>query len=228
MTEAAASAPTMGQGQPGAAAPSQGKSQPSSGGGESPFGTASSKMDFGGDGGEKGTEGKAVPEPKEPPKKYKVKDGDDELEVDESELVRGYQRARAATKRFEEAAALRSQMEGVIKSLKSDTIGTLKRLGIDPRTLSEGYLKQVLEDEMLQQQDPRAYKLRKQQQELEREKAELAEWRKQKEQEKFDAQKRQAAARLEKLFIEAMESSKLPKSPFVVKRMAEYIKRSRA
>ena len=176
------------------------------------------------------TEPKESPEPapeKAPSKKYKVKDGDEEHEVDEAELLKGYQRARSATKRFEEAAKQRQQVESILSALKTNPIAVLQRLGIDPRTTSETYLRGVLEDEMLQQQDPRGYELRQKEKALEEREEKYKAFEEQQQAQQFEVAKSQAAKKYEQKFMQALETSGLPRSPFTVKRMAEYERHAR-
>jgi len=47
------------------------------------------------------------------------------MEVSENELLSGYQRAKAAQKRFDEAAKMRKQNEQFINLLKKDPVKVL-------------------------------------------------------------------------------------------------------
>ena len=155
-------------------------------------------------------------------RKYKVKIDGDELEVDESELLAGYQTRKAADKKFQEAAMARKQAEEFIGLLKTDPVKVLTHpgLGLDFRQLAEQFIVQQLEEEML---DPRDRELKKykamveeqqaeQKRQLERQQAEQAEQLKLKYTEDYSNQ-----------IVEALQSSGLPKTERTVKAMAKYL-----
>ena len=159
---------------------------------------------------------------KEAIRKHKLKIDDEEIEVDEDELKRGYQRARAANKRFEEAAAMRKQIEGLVGLIKKDPKSVLERFGVNPRDWAESYLKGELEGELMKQADPRAYELTEKERQLQQREEQLKQWEQERKKEAFERKKMEAAQRYSKKFVEALEIAKLPKSPFTVKRLAEY------
>lgn len=155
-------------------------------------------------------------------KKYKVKIDGEELEVDEAELLAGYQTRKAADKKFQEAAMTRKQAEEFISLLKTDPVKVLSHpgLGVDFRQLAEQYLVQQLEEEML---DPRDRELKKykamveeqetlKKQELERQQAEQAEQLRQRYTEDYTNQ-----------IVTALQTSGLPKTERTVKAMAQYM-----
>lgn len=155
-------------------------------------------------------------------KKYKVKIDGEELEVDEAELLAGYQTRKAADKKFQEAAITRKQAEEFISLLKTDPVKVLSHpgLGVDFRQLAEQYLVQQLEEEML---DPRDRELKKykamveeqetlKKQELERQQAEQAEQLRQRYTEDYTNQ-----------IVTALQTSGLPKTERTVKAMAQYM-----
>lgn len=73
---------------------------------------------------EQGGETPKLAEPA-PKKKYKVKVEDKEEEVDEDELLKGYQKAKASDKRFQEAASLRKQVDDFVSKIKAGEIEDL-------------------------------------------------------------------------------------------------------
>lgn len=155
-------------------------------------------------------------------RKYKVKINNEELEVDEEELLRGYQTRKAADEKFREAAMARKQAEEVIALLKNEdsVFDVLAKLGYDPRDLSEKYLVKQLEEESL---SPEEKKLR----EYERKLAEFENEKKQKEKQMEEEQRLQLinkyTADYSNQVVEALETSGLPKTPHTVKRMAYYL-----
>lgn len=152
------------------------------------------------------------------PKSYKVKVEGQELEVDENTLVRDYQLSKASQKRFQEAAAKTKQAEELLSALKSNPWEVMKQLGLDPRTASEEYLANLLEQEML---SPEAKKIK----DLEDENKSFKQ--KQKEQEeaqnrqKMDLLTQQAEQHIESELIKALDSSKLPRKPALIRKVVE-------
>jgi hypothetical protein len=177
-----------------------------------------------------GQEGGGEEKPQTPAekKRYRVKDGDEELEVDEDEVVRGYQRARSANKRFEEASQKTKQVEQVIKALTENPMAVLERVsGGDKQRLRgmlEDYLKQEYAMEMVPEDQRRVMELEarlqryEQQEQTAKQKADEA---------AFNQKKAQSFDNYAKKFTEALKIADVPKSPFVVKRMAEYEKQAR-
>lgn len=72
---------------------------------------------------ESGKPSVSTPDPKPaappPPRRLKVKVDGEETEVDEAELLRGYQTSRAAAKRMEEVARQRKEVEAAQRALKA-------------------------------------------------------------------------------------------------------------
>ena len=84
-------------------------------------------------------------------KRYKVKINNEDLEVDEAELIRGYQTRKAADEKFREAANARKQSEELIRLLRDEdsVFDVLQKLGLDPRNISERYLIKQLEEDVM-------------------------------------------------------------------------------
>lgn len=155
-------------------------------------------------------------------KRYKVKVDGQELEVDEAELLAGYQTRKAADKKFQEAAMTRKQAEEFVSLLKTDPIKVLTHpgLGVDFRQLAEQYLVQQLEEEML---DPRDRELKKYKAMVEEQ-----ETAKKRELERQEAERaQQLTARYTEDYsnqiVEALKTSGLPKTERTVKAMAQYL-----
>jgi len=88
-------------------------------------------------------------EVKEEIRKFLVKVDGEEKEIEESELIRGYQTRAAADKRFREAADLRKRVEELASIFKTDPRKVLREEGIDERALAEEILGEIIEDEIL-------------------------------------------------------------------------------
>lgn len=116
------------------------------------------------------------------------------------------------------------QQEKLVKEI-ADMIQTnpfelLKRAGYDPRQLAEEYLTQAIEEDMLPENEKELRRVRQEKEELERQyKEELT----RREQEQMQVAIQQAQHEISNNIIDALENSSLPKSPEVVKRIANYM-----
>ncbi|NDG30691.1 hypothetical protein EB118_11540 [bacterium] len=96
----------------------------------------------------------------------------------------------------------------------------LEKAGYNPRQLAEEYLTQVIEEDMLPENERELRRVRSEKEELERQyKEELS--RREQEQMQFAVQ--QAEQEITGQIIDALDSSSLPRSPEVVKRIANYM-----
>jgi hypothetical protein len=180
-----------------------------------------------------------------PASKFKLSNGE---EVEESELLHRYQYVKAANERFQSAAAERkaaeaerakiaeekAQNEKMLADLKKDPWSTLSSLGLDPRQLSEDKLLELLEQDSLSPEQKRIRELEAKAKEFEtkeQERQRLEEERqqnskKQQEEEEFNQLKSQAEKKYEADFLKALESSRLPKNPASIRRVAEKMHQS--
>jgi len=158
-------------------------------------------------------------------RKHKLKVDGQEIEVDEEELKRGYTHQKAANKMLQEGKASKKQAEEFINMMKDKgkLFDVIKKLGHDPRKLSEEFLLSQLEDEMM---DPREKEFRETKTKLQRyeelEKAQRdAETKK-----RDDALKAKFADDYTKQFTEALKDTNLPPTKAAVAEMAKYIHRA--
>ena len=173
---------------------------------------------------------------KEAAKKYKLKIEGQELEVDESELLKGYSMTKAANLRFEKAAEEKRRAEQerqeAIKlrdAMKANPFDVMKELGLDPRKVSEEFLIKQLEYEAMSPEAKKAMeleqKLKAYEEKEARVKAEAEEKAKKEEEEtraKEIAEMSQKIAKdYEVQFLDALEASKLPKTAAMVAKIAE-------
>lgn len=140
---------------------------------------------------------------------------------DDAEMLKYLQKAMAADEKFQEAAALRKNVEQLVSELKSNPRGVLSHpeLGIDIKKFAEDILNEEIKE---LQKTPQQKELEALQKQLETEK---------KQRESLEEGKRAAEmARLEeqafKQFDDDITSAlekypNLPKSPYVVKRIAD-------
>ena len=116
------------------------------------------------------------------------------------------------------------QQEKLVKEIaemiQTNPFELLERAGYDPRQLAEEYLTQAIEEDMLPENEKELRKVRYEKEELERQyKEELS----RREQEQMDVAIQQAQQEISNNIIDALENSSLPKSPEVVKRIANYM-----
>lgn len=157
-------------------------------------------------------------------KKVKVKVDGQDMELPIEELMKGYSTRQGAMKRFEEAAKIRKQAEGFVEQLLTDPKAVLSHpkfaeKGFNLRQFAESILKEEIEREML---SPEELQQREKDRELEELRAERDKGKKTQEQQQYENHKKAAEAKFSTKFQEALETAKLPKSPFTLKRMAEY------
>ena len=155
--------------------------------------------------------------------KHKVKIDGEIKEVDYEELLKGYSHQQAANKKMQEATKTQERSLRIIEQLKDE--GTLfeaiRELGHDPRGLSERYLAEIIQHEMLDPKD----------RELKEAKQKIKEYEDQKRFQK-EEQETRTHAEMEKRFsedytkqfISALEGTELPATKEVIGRMAYYIK----
>lgn len=116
------------------------------------------------------------------------------------------------------------QQEKLVKEIsemiQSNPFELLRRAGYNPRQLAEEYLTQAIEEDMLPENEKELRRVRQEKEELERQyKEELT----RREQEQINIAVQQAQQEITTQIIDAMESSTLPKSPEVIKRIANYM-----
>lgn len=153
-------------------------------------------------------------------RKFKVKIDGQELEVDEDELLRGYQTTKSAQQKFNEASLLRKQSEEFIRLAKSDPRKLLTHpgIGIDLQEFANSILAEQYEEQLLSPEEKELRNLRNQLAEFENQKKEAEARAQQEELDKYTAMYEQEYT--EKI-IGALETSGLPKTEYTVKKIAE-------
>lgn len=153
--------------------------------------------------------------------KFKVNGKDVEREIDlndEKGLQELLQKGFAADERFQSASAIEKKMKEYAALLQSDPMEALIAAGHDPDKLTEAYMKKRVEQLA---KSPEQVQLEKLQKEIEKERK----LREGLEQEKLTAEQQKVEAeysrQLDEEISSALGSSDLPKSPYVVKRIAE-------
>lgn len=143
------------------------------------------------------------------------------VDLNDDKQVQNYiQRALAADERFEEAATIRKQAETLVNLLKTDPLKILSHpeLGLDVKALAQKVLTQEIED---MKKSPEQRRI----EELENKLKEKEDRQRQLEDEKHSAERAKleevAFQELDDQISTALSSSDLPKSPYVVKRVAD-------
>lgn len=164
-------------------------------------------------------------------KRLKLKVDGEELEEevnfdDDEYLTKQIQMARVAQKRMQETAQLRKQMQGIEQYL-SQAKGDPKRLrallrdlGADEKALAA----QIIEDEITNsQKSPEQIEKEKLQEELQRLKDEAQRKEEEFKSKEFERLQAQEYERYDMQISKALEKSDLPKQPYVIKKMADYM-----
>jgi hypothetical protein len=169
------------------------------------------------------TEQAATEEVKELKKKLKLKvrgkEREEEIDFnDEDKLRKMLEKAYGADETFQEASKTRKQMEAFAKLLQEDPVEALKHFGHDVDAIAQKYLESRIEE---MQKSPEQLELEKLRKEVEKERK----MREKIEQERVEAQKSQIeqeyARKLDDEISVSLAKANLPKSPYVVKRIAE-------
>lgn len=149
----------------------------------------------------------------------KVKDVELDLSND-AEIQKYLQKALAADEKFQEAANIKKGFAALIEQIKTNPLAILTHpdIGVDVKALAT----QVLAKEMEElEKSPEQKRI----EELERKLKEKEEYEKKLEEERRQAElaklEEEAVAELDMQITQALEKSDLPKSPYVVKRIAD-------
>jgi hypothetical protein len=155
--------------------------------------------------------------------KYKIKVDGEDIELSRDELVKYAQMGRAGQKKMQEAAQVRQEAIHLVEMLRSNPRAVLS----DPAILGseEAVLKfaqEILANKFEEEQkDPSVLRAEKAEKELEELRKEKKTSEERRQQEEYQRMVQQEEAQLENQITDAFESSGLPKSPFVLKRLAD-------
>lgn len=154
----------------------------------------------------------------------KVNGKQQEVEFDpenDEEIARYLQKAYAADEKFQQASKVQKQMESFIDALRNDPLAILSHpdLGLDVKQLAERVINQEIEE---MQKSPEQREREKMQKEIEEYKRQLEEKETLARQAEMQRLEDQYFTELDRDITAALESTKdLPKSPYVVKRIAD-------
>lgn len=151
---------------------------------------------------------------------FKVTVDGQEVEVDEDELKKGYSKASAADKRFNEAALSRKEAETVLRMFKESPRQAMQQLGLDVRKLAEEVIQDELRDAML---TPEQKELRKYKGELERYQTSEKEARAQYEKQQQDAEMERYTETIQNEIVQTLNTAGLPRTEKTISRIAYYM-----
>lgn len=158
-------------------------------------------------------------------KKYELmvngKKKDVELDFDNDEEVKKYlQKAFASDEKFQEAAMTRKQAEQLVEMLRTNPLQILRHpeLGLDIKALATSILNEEIEEMGKTPEQKRMEELERKLAEKENREKELEKQKQEAELERFRAETYQ---QLDDDITSALSSSDLPKSPYVIKRIAD-------
>lgn len=154
-------------------------------------------------------------------RKFKVKVDGEELEVDEDELLKGYQSSKSAQKKFSEAAMMRKQAEKFVELLKTDPVKVLTDpdIGVNFRELAEKYLVEQLQEELLTPEEREVREVKRKLREYE-DKERLT--REEQEKAQYEELLNHYQQDFTKQITTALESTGLPQNEATIGRMANY------
>lgn len=146
-----------------------------------------------------------------------------EIELDlgnDEEILKYLSKAMAADEKFEEAASLRKNVEALVNELKSNPRGVLSHpeLGLDLRKFAEDILNEEIEELKKTPEQKELEKLRKELQDKDNRLKAEEEAKRQAEMARLEEQ---AFKQFDDDITAALEKSSLPKSPYVIKRIAD-------
>lgn len=134
-------------------------------------------------------------------------------------LQKQVQMAKLAGSRSKESADLKKDVESFFKALTTDTKKVLAELGIDPKKFAEDVINQEIEESAKSPEQKEKEKLMA---ELEEMRAKLKEEEEHKKSAEMNRLQERFALELDQDITSALQSSsKLPKSPYVIKRIAD-------
>lgn len=135
-------------------------------------------------------------------------------------LTKNLQLGKAAQRAMQEKATYEQQVKQFFQGMKSNTREYLMQMGIDPKEFAAA----VIEEEIKKAQlTPEQLKEMELQEELRKEREARQKEREEYEQRELSRLQQVEYERIDNQMTEALETSDLPKTPYVVRKMAEYM-----
>jgi hypothetical protein len=147
---------------------------------------------------------------------FDIEEGSEAVEY----LTKNLQLGKAAQRAMQEKASYESQVKQFFQGFKSDTKAALIQMGIDPKEFAAAVIEEEIKKAQLtpeqRAQEELQEELRKEREARQKEKED---W----EQKELSRIQQVEYERIDSQMTEALESSDLPKTPYVVRKIAEYM-----
>lgn len=155
-------------------------------------------------------------------KAWKLKVGGKDVEVNEEELLKRAQMGYSADEKWQEAAKMRKQMENFIGLLQEDPAAALEKMGFNVDEMAEKRIQQRIEE---MKKSPEQVEKEKIEKELKSLKDERERERQQQRDSELKNIQDKYAIELETEISQAFDNTELglPKSPYIIKRMADVL-----
>ncbi len=146
-----------------------------------------------------------------------------DLEVDPNneEEIKGYlQKAMAADEKFQEAAMMRKAVEELVRELKTNPKAVLahEAIGLNLKEFAQQIINEEMEELEKSPEQKKIEEMERKLRDYEEEKTRLS---KEKEEAERAAMRQEQLEQLDNQISDALQKSDLPKSPYVVKRIAD-------
>lgn len=153
-------------------------------------------------------------------KAWKLKVAGKDVDVDETELLKRAQMGYSADEKWQEAAKMRKQMDSFIQQLQKDPAKALEQMGFNVDEMAERRIQQRIEEMQKSPQQIEKEKIERELSELKAEREREKEEFRSKEMERLQSK---YASEIESDISSALDSGShgLPKSPYIVKRIAD-------
>jgi hypothetical protein len=158
----------------------------------------------------------------EGPRKHKLKVQGRDIEVDEKELLKRAQMGFSAEEKWQEAAKIRKQVEGMLGLLQKDPAAFLEKAGFNVDELAEKRIQQRIEE---MKKSPEQLELERLRREHESILSERERERQEHQQRELQRMQNEFAVQVETEIMQALDNPDfgLPKSPYFIKRIADVL-----
>ena len=154
----------------------------------------------------------------EPPRMLKLKLEGKDVELPESEVIGYAQQGKVATQRFEEASRMKKEAEQLMAFAKANPTEFFQKTGMNARQWAEEYLLGELQREAMSPEQKKAFENEERLRKYEATEKSQKETALKEQEARMTAEQRE---RYDKIFVQALSESGLPKTAFTVRRMAE-------
>lgn len=149
------------------------------------------------------------------------KEIEEELDLDDDErLIRELQMAKMGQKRAQEKADLEKQVKAFFQAFQQDPFAAMQELGLSPEQAIDAYINQQLENA---KKTPEQLEKERLEAELQQLKADREREREELQAKELERLQHQEFERYDMLMEQALSKTDLPKTPYTVKKIADYM-----